>query len=1256
MASLILSTAGNAAFGPVGGFLGALAGNAIDSAAITALTPARAQPSRLAGLKVQASQEGAPIPIVYGRFRVAGQVIWGSKFQEINKKRTVGGKGGQRVVERSYSISFAIGLCEGPIDGIGKVWANGNLIDLSTVPHRLYLGGEDQMPDPLIEALEGMDNAPAYRGLAYIVFEDMPLGPYGDRLPQMSFEVMASPRAAQSQATSLKHLARGVCLIPGAGEFAYATTPIRKVLGPGHEIGENVHVQANRADFDVALDQLARDLPSVYSVSLVVAWFGTDLRAGQCQILPKVEDATKQTTPRAWSVAGLTRTAAGLVSQSGGKPAYGGSPDDQSVIEAIFALKSRGVAVTHNPFIMMDVPAGNALPNPLGGTSQPPYPWRGRISCFPGIGQAGSVDATATATAQINAFFGNVTAAHFSVSNGKVTYSGPNQWSYSRFILHQAALCSAAGGVDSFLIGSELIGLTRVRGSGGDFPAVAALTGLAAQVRALLGSQVKISYGADWTEYGAYSPPGTSDLRFPLDPLWADANIDYIGLDWYAPLTDRRDGEPRADIAGFQAGIEGGEAYDFYYASDAARQSKTRTPITDGAYQEPWVWRQKDIRAFWSNPHYERTNGVQTTTPTQWTPKSKPIALMELGFPAVDKGANRPSVFPDPKSVEAGIPPFSNGTRDDLEQRLALEATLTYWRDNNPSSPLYGGNMMDMSRCHLWAWDARPYPYFPGLIDLWGDGAYAMLGHWLAGRAGNLTLSDLIDDVCARAGLTDVMLAGLSGQVEGFAIEAPISARTILDNVFTAFGLEAVSSPEGLRITDARPPVAQFNIAPSHLLKQNNSLSVLRTRQDSDSISAGRFSAYAIERDFQPATYTTPIANMQKGRIQALTSAMVVDGQTRQRIAERLARIAENQGLGLTLAPSVVARMEPGDRFALGDDQVWRADRLEGQWSQNLTATPAPDAQSATIYYAQEPVPEPPPIFSPPVLVVLDITAPYTSDTNPKPLVGAGVQLWPGEIDVELDDKVLGSLTKPMTFGQTTNAMPLGPVGRLIRAPLSVSVAFGTNLPNSGQAALLSGDEVTDIISWRGAQMVGAGIWQLTDWVRGLGGATDGVALPSGTMFILLDDALQEMPLNPSLVGATLSWRAGPNSDTNVVTTRQIRFDGLGRRPWSPCHVRAKRQTGSVDIRWTRRARGTGDGWGIANAPLGARLERYRLTIVSATGVPLRVIDVTEPRYLYANALELADFGGLQSQIQIEIAQIGDDDLMSRPVRAGLSV
>ena len=57
-------------------------------------------------------------------------------------------------------------------------------------------------------------------------------------------------------------------------------------------------------------------------------------------------------------------------------------------------------------------------------------------------------------------------------------------------------------------------------------------------------------------------------------------------------------------------------------------------------------------------------------------PQGKPIWFTEIGCPAVDKGANQPSVFPDPKSSEAGLPYFSNGTRDDLIQRRYLEAVL----------------------------------------------------------------------------------------------------------------------------------------------------------------------------------------------------------------------------------------------------------------------------------------------------------------------------------------------------------------------------------------------------------------------------------------------------------------------------------------------------------------------------------------------------------------------------------------------------
>ena len=140
---------------------------------------------------------------------------------------------------------------------------------------------------------------------------------------------------------------------------------------------------------------------------MVVAWFGTDLRCGQCRIAPAVDNAVKQTYGATWSVAGVDRASASVVSTYDGRPAYGGTPSDDSVKDLIGALKARGLKVTLYPFVMMDIPAGNALPDPwTGAASQPPYPWRGRITCDPAPGQPGSPDGTAAAGDQVDAFFG----------------------------------------------------------------------------------------------------------------------------------------------------------------------------------------------------------------------------------------------------------------------------------------------------------------------------------------------------------------------------------------------------------------------------------------------------------------------------------------------------------------------------------------------------------------------------------------------------------------------------------------------------------------------------------------------------------------------------------------------------------------------------------------------------------------------------------------------------------------------------------
>ena len=78
---------------------------------------------------------------------------------------------------------------------------------------------------------------------------------------------------------------------------------------------------------------------------------------------------------------------------------------------------------------------------------------------------------------------GTASAQDFPDAAGQTTvgYTGPEEWSYRRFILHNAALCRAAGGVAAFCIGSEMRGMTQIRGAAG-FAAVAALRDLAAVI------------------------------------------------------------------------------------------------------------------------------------------------------------------------------------------------------------------------------------------------------------------------------------------------------------------------------------------------------------------------------------------------------------------------------------------------------------------------------------------------------------------------------------------------------------------------------------------------------------------------------------------------------------------------------------------------------------------------------------------------------------------------------------------------------
>lgn len=177
--------------------------SAVASVGISYMFPSEGP--RMKDMRVSASTYGSIIPEVFGTCRVGANMIWNNPIREQKKKKKQG-KGGGYYNEYSYFCDFAMGLCVGPVMAVRRLWADGKLIYDTTgtseafqsgkYRFRVYLGGEDQLPDSLMEASKGVGNVPAYRGLCYVIFENAPLKDFGNRLPQMAAEVYRPPEAS----------------------------------------------------------------------------------------------------------------------------------------------------------------------------------------------------------------------------------------------------------------------------------------------------------------------------------------------------------------------------------------------------------------------------------------------------------------------------------------------------------------------------------------------------------------------------------------------------------------------------------------------------------------------------------------------------------------------------------------------------------------------------------------------------------------------------------------------------------------------------------------------------------------------------------------------------------------------------------------------------------------------------------------------------------------------------------------------------
>lgn len=1239
MATLALSIGGQFVGGLVGGPLGATVGRALGALAGSAVDamlfgePDRRGPKRTAqnDVRLSGSSEGIGVPRLYGWSRLTGNIIWATELEVITTV-TGGGGGGKGFAapsqpvqtEDELIVSFAIGLCEGEVYRLGRIWADGQLLDTEGLTMRFYSGSETQPVDGLIAAKQGAGNAPAYRGLCYIVFERLALKRFGNRIPALSVELCRV-------VGTLERDLRAITVIPGATEFGYDPAPRLRLVSPGVSVSENVHAEPGVSDFTVSIDELTAICPNLSSVALVVCWFGDDLRCGHCRIGPRVEGAARVVAGADWQVAGLGRGSVPVMSEHDGGPAYGGTPSDHAVLAAIADLKARGLKVTLYPMVLMDIPEGNTLPDPYwGGTGQASYPWRGRITCDPAPGREDSPDGTAGIGAEVAAFLAN---------------------GYRAMHLHYAGIAASAG-ADALVIGSEMRGVTWLNDGAGNFPMVDGLVALAGEVRVIVGPEVKLTYAADWSEYSGWQGGG-GEKYFHLDPLWASEDIDAVGIDNYMPLADWRDGTAHldADVAGsiydigyLRANIAGGEGFDWYYGSEADRKAQIRAPIGDGAYGEPFVWRVKDLVGFWSSEHYDRPGGVRASVPTVWVPGSKPIWLTEVGCGAVDKGANQPNVFGDAKSSEDGRPYFSTGAPDALMQRQVLKAHLEHWADaaGNPAG------MVDPDNVYAWTWDARPYPAFPGRLDVWSDGVNHATGHWLTGRLGQMSADELAVAVAQEFGIALGVEGAAGPMVAGYVVEGPTSAREALAPVLEAAGLDIAVRGDGLSLV-SELAAARVAVPRENLVAEDKPILSRRRPDPGEQPDRLVLGFLDRERDYLSGTVT---ALRPDGRgLVASTSALTLDPHAARMAAETMLARRDGGNDEVTFALSERdAALEPGDVIALADVGEVRITAIRDGRVREVTGRRR-SARGAMASETTRPRPPEPVIgLGRPDVVFAHLPGGPETPLRSRLAIGVFADPWPGDVTVDGPDGVtLARIGGPAAIGTLAEDFATGPVEDWDDvSELVIDLLWGHPV-GDGDAAALDGRRAVavetdagawEIVGFAEAELVAENRYRLTRLRRGLGGTIPAVGVATaGRRCLVLDARVAQVPVPDAWLGTTQTLLAygGPRDFDGVESA--IGFHAGPVLPLPVGDLAAMRSGGDIVVGWRRRSRMDAGAGAYLAPPLEFAPEAYRVSVFDGA-VLKRSFEVAGPEAVYGAAEQAADFGGPATDIRIVVTQL----------------
>ena len=489
-------------------------------------------------------------------------------------------------------------------------------------------------------------------------------------------------------------------------------------------------------------------------------------------------------------------------------------------------------------------------------------------------------------------------------------------------------------------------------------------------------------------------------------------------------------------------------------------------------------------------------------------------------------------MFFDPKSSECFTPYFSRGWRDDAIQRAYLEATYLFWSDpaNNPISTLTSARMVHVPECAAWTWDARPYPFFPELTDVWTDGPNWRLGHWLTGRLGAVSLAALVRHLCLRAGMPESLfdVSGLWGAVEGYVISALEAPRASISTLARHFGFDAVESEGRIRFL-MRGRVATATIMPDDMVapaSAKGDVMELTRAQESELPQALKWQVARADEDYDAAQVEARRITVDTSRIASEAFPMAVPPEEAERRCRRALMEAwvGRESAVFRLPPSRLA-LDPCDVILLNHDGRLTELRLVSIADSDVRGIEAV-RQDRAVYDLPPGDPRPatlstPTVFGAPDIVLLDLPQLRDDQAAHRPFVAAHAIPWPGEMAV-FRSAATDGFALLTTFGTRARMGVLaadffaGPVSRFdLDNALLVDLFSGTLesvtditlLGGANALAVETGTGQWEIVQAGTADLIATGRYRLTRLLRGQRGTENAVAslVPTGVRVVILD-------------------------------------------------------------------------------------------------------------------------------------------------------